>query len=130
MPVGCRCCKGGDGPALLADRRRLRVVAAAELFACLLLRPDALRAVRAEALGLSDEVGQREMTADPGRVVVWAVAEPDAGRAARTSLGAAILFVGADGGRFRRVLLLAYRAVAAADRMLRERRGRGPGQGG
>jgi hypothetical protein len=44
--------EGGAGPALLADRRRRGVVAAAELFACGLLGADALRAARSEALEL------------------------------------------------------------------------------
>jgi hypothetical protein len=42
--------QGGAGPALLADRRRRCVVAAAELFACGLLGADALRAACHEAL--------------------------------------------------------------------------------
>jgi hypothetical protein len=63
-------------------------------------------------------------------VVVWALAEPDVSRSYRELLGAAVLFLGADGDRFRRASLLARRAEAAADRLLRERRGRGPGRGG
>ena len=116
--------QGGDGPALLADRRRRGVVAAVELFACGLLGADGLRAARA-ALGLGDRRGRQEAEADPGRVVVWALAEPDVGRSDRELLGAAVLFFGTDGDRFRRASLLTRRAVAAADRLLRERRGRG-----
>ena len=70
------------------------------------------------------------MSSYPGRVVVWALAEPDMGRAVRELVGAAVLFPGADAGRFERRSLLARRAVAAADRVLRERRGRGRGDGG
>jgi uncharacterized protein (TIGR02996 family) len=121
--------QGGDGPALLADRRRRCVVAAPELFACGLLSADDLRAARA-ALGLGDGVGRREAEADPGRLVVWALAEPDVGRAVRELLGADTLLLGAEGVRFERRSLLARRAVAAADRVLREGRGRGQGQGG
>ena len=121
---------GGAGPALLADRGRRCVVAAAELFACGLLGADALRAARSERLGLGDRVGRQEAEADPGRVVVWALAEPDVGRSYRELLGAAVLFLGTDRARFRRASLLTRRAVAAADRVLRERRGRGRGQGG
>jgi uncharacterized protein (TIGR02996 family) len=111
--------QGGAGPALLADRRRRCVVAAAELFACGLLGADGLRAARA-VLAPSPSVGRQE--ADPGRVVVWALAEPDVGRSYRELLGAAVLFLGTDGDRFRRASLLTRRAVAAADRVLRERR--------
>ena len=118
--------QAGAGPALLADPHRRRVVAAVELFACGLLSADRLRAVRAAEL--SPGGGRRE--ADPGRIVVWSVAEPDLGRALRELLGAAVLFLGADGGRFGRGPSLARQAVAAADRMLRGRRGRGPGDGG
>jgi hypothetical protein len=42
--------EGGVGPALLADPRRRRVVAAVELFACGLLDAEHLRAVRATEL--------------------------------------------------------------------------------
>jgi hypothetical protein len=116
--------QGGAGPALLADRRRRCVVAATELFACGLLGADALRFARA-ALGLGDGVGRREAEADPGHVVVWALAEPDVGRSDRELLGAALIFLGTGGDRFRRAALLTRRAVAAADRALRERpRGR------
>jgi hypothetical protein len=121
--------QGGAGPALLADHRRRCVVAAVELFACGLLRADGLRAARA-TLGLGARVGPREAEADPGRVVVWALAEVDVGRSYRELVGAAVLFLGTDRARFRRASLLTRRAVAAADRVLQERRGRGPGQGG
>jgi uncharacterized protein (TIGR02996 family) len=121
--------QGGAGPALLADRGRRSVVAAVELFACGLLGADGLLAARA-VLGLSADVGRQEAEADPGRVVVWALAAPDVGRSYRELLGAAVLFLGADAGRFERRSLLARRAVAAADRALRERRGRGRGDGG
>jgi hypothetical protein len=40
------------------------------------------------------------------------------------------LLLGTDAGRFERRSLLARRAVAAADRLLREMRGRGHGRGG
>jgi uncharacterized protein (TIGR02996 family) len=116
--------EGGAGPALLADHRRRCVVAAVELFACGLLGADGLRSARA-GLGLGDDVSRREAEADPGRVVVWALAEPDVGRSYRELLGAAVLFLGTGGDRFRRATLLTRRAVAAADRALRERR-RGP----
>jgi hypothetical protein len=114
---------------LLADHRRRCVVAAVELFACGLLGADALRSARA-ALGLGDSVGRQQAEADPRRVVVWALAEPDVGRSYRELLGAAVLFLGTGGDRFRRAVLLTRRAVAAADRVLRERRGRGPGRAG
>jgi hypothetical protein len=115
--------EGGVGPALLADRCRRCVVAAVELFACGLLGADALRAARA-ALRPGGSV-RSQAEADHGRVVVWVLAEPDVGRAVRQLLGAAILFLGTDDGRFERRALLARRAVAAADRALRERpRGR------
>jgi hypothetical protein len=83
--------QGGGGPALLADHRRRCVVAAAELFACGLLGADELRAARSERLGLGDRVGRQEAEADPGRVVAWALAEPDVGRSYRELLGAAVL---------------------------------------
>src|SRR5262249_55531753 len=73
--------QGGEGRALLADHRRRCVVAATELFACGLLGADGLFAARA-ALELSAGVGRREAEADPGRVVVWALAEPEVGRSA------------------------------------------------
>jgi hypothetical protein len=114
---------------LLADRRRRRVVAATELFACGLLGADGLRAARA-GLGLGADVSRREAEADPGHVVVWALAGPDVGRSYRELLGAAVLFLGTDGDSSRRAALLTRRAVAAADRVLRERRGRGRGDGG
>jgi hypothetical protein len=113
--------EAGAGTALLADPRRRRVVAAVELFACRLLGADELRTARA-VLGLVARVSRREVEADPGRVVVWALAEPEVGRAAMQLLGAAFLFLGRDGGRFRRGSSLARQAVAAADRLLRERR--------
>jgi hypothetical protein len=122
--------QGGVGPALLADRTRRSVVAAVELFACGLLSADALRAARSEALELGARVSHAAIVADPVRVVVWALAEPDVGRSYRELLGAAVLFLGTDGDRSRRASLLTRRAVAAADRVLRERRGRAPGQGG
>jgi hypothetical protein len=43
-------------------------------------------------LGLGDDVNRREAEADPGRVVVWALAGPDVGRSYRELLGAAVLF--------------------------------------
>jgi hypothetical protein len=129
LPAGAALVPGGVGPPLLADPARRSVVAATELFACGLLGADGPRAARA-VLGLGDDVNRREAEADPGRVVVWALAEPDVGRSYRELLGAAVLFLGTGGDRFRRATLLTRRAVAAADRALRERRGRGPGQGG
>jgi hypothetical protein len=95
-----------------------------------LRRADALRAARSEALELGARVNRAATVADPGRFVVWALAEPDVGRAGMELLGAAFLFLGTDAGRFERRSPLARRAVAAADRLLRERRGRGPGHGG
>jgi uncharacterized protein (TIGR02996 family) len=77
--------QGGAGPALLADRGRRSVVAAVELFACGLLKADRLLAARA-VLGLGASVRRREVEADPGRVIVWALAEPaepDVGRSYR-----------------------------------------------
>jgi hypothetical protein len=70
------------------------------------------------------------MPADPGHAVVWAAADPDENRAGATLVGAARRFLGADGGRPGRLSVLVLRAVAAADRVLRERRGRWHGQGG
>jgi hypothetical protein len=52
------------------------------------------------------------------------------GRAVRQLLGAAVLFLGTEGVSFERRCLLTRRAVATADRLLRERRGRGHGHGG
>jgi hypothetical protein len=57
------------------------------------------------------------------------LAAPDVGRSYRELLGAAVLFLGTDSDSSRRATLLTRRAVAAADRALRERP-RGPdGQG-
>jgi hypothetical protein len=86
-----------------------------------------LRAARA-GLGLGDGVSRQQAEADSGHVVVWALAEPDVGRSYRELLGAAVLFLGTGGDRFRRATLLTRRAVAAADRVLRQRR-RGPDGG-
>jgi hypothetical protein len=173
--------EGGAGPALLADRRRAGVVAAAELFACGLLGADELRHACHEALtpGVPAQAGtattprrrRRRRPAvgdtDPGHLILWTVAEADPalagiappGPARRhaspddpddayrlyiTPLGAAGRFLGADGSSSAlaadasaaermlrgRLSLLVRQAVAAADRLLRERRGRGPGHDG
>jgi uncharacterized protein (TIGR02996 family) len=117
---------GSGGEGLLARPPRRRVVAAAELLACGLLGADEARAVRAEALGAEARPQGRALSlvsfvnADPGRAVVWAVAEPGVGQSVMTLLGASLLFLGpvpAD-----RRSRLARQAVAAADRVLRERR--------
>ena len=80
---------------------------------------------RSDALGLGARVSHAAIVADPGHVVVWALAELDVGRSYRELLGAAVLILGTDAGRFERRSRLARRVVAAAERVLRERpRGR------
>jgi hypothetical protein len=74
-------------------------------------------------LGLDAAGSSQGVLADPGRAIVWAVAEPDLGQAALGLLGAGALFLGTDAGRVRRGLSLVQRAVAAADRLLRQRPG-------
>src|SRR5262249_28328875 len=105
-----------------------RVVAAAELFACGLQGADELLAVRSEALASGVRIGAP--TADPGHVIVWSAVEPETAWAGGEIAVAARHFLGTDGGRRERLSSVARQAVAAADRLLQGRRGRGPGDGG
>src|SRR5262249_33821782 len=68
--------EGGAGPALLADRPRRCVVAAAELFGCGLLGAEALLDARSEALRLGARISRPEVVSEPGGVL--AGTPPDA----------------------------------------------------